>query len=228
MRKCVAVVGLALALAMVPGSASAAPIGLNQCALESSGLVQCDVFADYSNNGPSSLAGLEGFGGYLPGYTFLLRHAANLADGFQEEDVAHILVIHDNLFELFSNTVFNLGFGDAFSSASTGGSIDGVSPDLGQLAGCPPTLSGVPNLAGVGYCLTADLITVYTNWGIGGDGGQDIVRIFTALPEEENPPPGGGGDPAPVPEPATISLFALGGSAALASIRRRRRAALQS
>ena len=74
--------------------------------------------------------------------------------------------------------------------------------------------------------MTADLITVYANWGLGGEGGQDLVRIFTALPEDENPPTGGGGDPNPVPEPATLSLFALGGSAALASIRRRRRAAL--
>jgi hypothetical protein len=227
MRKFVAVVGLAFALAMVPGAASASPIGLNTCALDASGVVQCSIYADYTSNGPSSLAGIDGFGGYLPGYTFLLNQAANLADGFQEEDVAHILVIHDNLFELFSNTVFNLNFGDAFAAASGGGAIDGVSPSIGQLAGCPPIISGTPNLAGVGYCLTADLITVYTNWGTDDFGGQDIVSIFTALPEDQNPP-GGGGDPNPVPEPAKLSLFALGGSAALASIRRRRRAALQS
>jgi hypothetical protein len=226
MRKFVAVVGLALALAMVPGAASASPVGLNTCALDAAGVVQCSIFADYTSNGPSSLAGLDGFGGYLPGYTFLLNQAANLADGFQEEDVAHILIIHDNLFELFSNTVFNSsGFGDAFIAGTTGGAIDGASPSIGQLAGCPPNINGTPNLAGVGYCLTADLITVYTNWGTDDFGGQDVLSIFTALPEDQNPPDGG---PAPVPEPATLSLFALGGSAALASIRRRRRAALQA
>ena len=138
MRKFVAVVCLAFVLAMVPGTVSASPIGPNQCTVDSSGLGQCDIFADYTSNGPSLLGAVEGnLGSYLLGYTFLLRQAADLSDGFQASDVAHILVIHDNLFELFSNTVFNLDFGDAFAAASIGGAIDGISPTSASSPAAP-------------------------------------------------------------------------------------------
>lgn len=222
MRKLVVVVCAAFALAMVPGRASAGPIRPNQCTLTD--VVTCDLSADYETNGSSSVAGPAGLGGYLPGYTFLLSQTANLIDGFGKEDVAHILVIHDNLFELFSNTVFNFAFGDIFDAAGAGALIDGVSPSIGQVAGCPPVTTGVPNLGNVGYCTTADTINLVVNWGVGGEGGLDFLNLFTAIPVDENPT-GGPTDPNPVPEPGTISLFALGGSAALASIRRRRRAA---
>jgi PEP-CTERM motif len=223
MRKFVGVACLVLGLAAVPSVAAAGPIGTNGCGLNAGGVSVCDIYADFTGNGPSALGLAEGnLGSYLLGYTFLLNQTASLADGFQEEDVAHILVIHDNLFELFSNTVFNLGFGTIFNSASSGAAIDGLSPSIGQLAGCPPAPSGAPSLSGVGYCATADVVTVFATWGFGGDGGQDILNIRTGfVPDDTNPP-----DPAPVPEPGTLSLFVLGGSAAFASIRRRRREAI--
>jgi hypothetical protein len=221
MRKFVGVACLVLGIAAVPNVAAAGPIGTNACTVNSSGLAECDIFADFTGNGASILGLDEGnLGSYLLGYTFLLNQTANLSDGFQEEDVAHILVIHDSIFELFSNTAFNLAFGDIFDAASIGAAIDGLSPSIGQLAGCPPAPSGVPSLSGVGFCNTADIVTVLVNWGIGQDGGQDVLRINTGFaPEDPTDPP----DPTPVPEPGTLSLFVLGGSAALASIRRRRR-----
>jgi len=225
MRKFVTVTCLALGLAGVPAAASAAPIGTNLCAVDSAGLGVCDIFADYTGDGASGLGLLQGnLGSYLLGYTFLLNQTADLSDGFQNTDVAHILVIHDSLFELFSNTVFNSDFDDIFTAASTGAAIDGFSPSIGQLAGCPAIPSGVPNLGGVGYCTNADLVSVYANFGLSSDqGGQDLVRIHTAfLPGERDPPPPPP-DPAPVPEPATLTLVALGASGAWVSRRRRRR-----
>jgi len=224
MRKFVTVCCLALGLAAIPGIASAGPIGTNACAVDDAGLARCDIFADYTGSGSSRLGADEGnLGSYLQGYTFLLNLAADLTDGFDAEDVAHILVIHDGVFELFSNTVFNALFDDTFGKASTGAAIDGISPNVGQLAGCPAIPTGVPNLSGVGYCSTGDLVQVFVNWGIGQDGGLDELIIHTALPEINEPPGGDGTNP--VPEPGTLSLFALGGSAALASWRRRRRGA---
>jgi PEP-CTERM motif len=226
MRKLVAATCLAFCLTAIPGVASATPIGTNQCGVDAAGLGQCDIFADYTGRGASDLGLSEGnLGSYLLGYTFLLNQTADLSNGFQTGDVAHILVIHDSLFELFSNTVFDTLFDDIFSAASTGAAIDGLSPSVGQLAGCPPITSGVPNLAGVGYCTTADIVTVYTNWGTtSGEAGQDLLTIHTAFAPGEHEPPLPPG-PEPVPEPGTLSLLALGGSGALASLRRRRRAA---
>lgn len=223
MRRFAAVAFLVVGLAAAD-VASAAPIGTNACALDGvTGIGQCDIYADYTGDGASALGVLDGnLGGYLPGYTFLLNLNANLSDGFQEGDVAHILIVHDSLFELFSNTVFNSSFGDAFAAASNGAAIDGVSPSVGQLAGCPPVTSGVPNVQGVGYCTTADVVTAYVNWGIGGDAGTDVLNIHTAfLPGEHEPPPPPPDPTNPVPEPGTLYLVALGGSAVLASRRRR-------
>ena len=225
MRRLAAVAFLMVGLA-IADVASAAPIGTNACAPDATGTISvCDIYADYEGSTASVLGALDGnLGGYLLGYTFLLNLNADLSDGFQQTDVAHILVVHDDVFELFSNTVFNLDFDDAFAAASVGAAIDGQSPLSGQLAGCPPITSGVPNVQGVGYCATADVVNAFVNWAIDGAGGLDVLNIHTAfLPgehEHEEPPPDP--DPNPVPEPGTLSLLALGGSAALVSRRRRR------
>jgi hypothetical protein len=222
MRKLVVVTCLALGVAAIPGGATASPIGPNLCGLTSAGVAQCDIFADYTGTGASTLGLAEGnLGSYLLGYTFLLNQAADLSDGFDASDVAHILVIHDSLFELFSNTVFNSAFDSVFTAASTAAPIDGLSPSIGQFAGCPPTPAGVPNLGGVGYCATGDLVTLFASWGTSsGDGGNDLLTIHTAFgPDETEPPP----DPAPVPEPGTLSLLVIGGSGVVAALRRRRR-----
>jgi PEP-CTERM motif len=221
MRKFVTAAYLALGLTAIPAIASAAPIGVNACALDATGLGICDIFADYTSTGASSLGGAEGnLGSYLLGYTILLNESADLANGFQAADVAHILVIHDSVFELFSNTVFSDLFDLVFTAATSGAAIDGLSPSIGQLAGCPAVPSGVPNVGGVGYCATADVVSVFVNWGVGGEGGQDLLSIRTALPVVDEPPP----DPKSVPEPGTLTLLALGASCALASRRRRRNA----
>ena len=95
MRKFVTATCLALGLAAIPSIASADPIGPNGCALDDTGLARCDIFADYTGSGASSLGAADGnLGSYLLGYTFLLNLAADLTDGFQSADVAHILVIH--------------------------------------------------------------------------------------------------------------------------------------
>ena len=143
MRMFFGVALLALGLVAAPVVAGADPIGPNGCAGE---VVVCDIYADYDTAGASELDGLLGnLGGYLVGYTFLLNQAADLADGFQTDDVAHILVIHDSLFQLFSNTVFSTTFSNIFAAAIAGAAIDGTLPGAGQLAGCPPIPDGVPN-----------------------------------------------------------------------------------
>jgi hypothetical protein len=220
MRKLVTATCLAFGLMAIPGIASAAPIGINACALDETGLGVCDIFADYTGEGASTLGFAEGnLGSYLLGYTILLNENADLSNGFQAADVAHILVIHDGVFELFSNTVFNDLFDSVFGAATTGADIDGSSPSTGQLAGCPAVPGGVPNLNGVGYCTNADVVSVLVNWGEPGVGGQDVLSIHTALPVVEPPPP----PPSEsVPEPGTLALFALGASGAFASLRRRR------
>jgi hypothetical protein len=212
MRTFCGVAILALGLIAWPAASNAAPIGVSNCAGE---VVECNLFADYETAGASELGPLDGnLGGYLVGYTLLLNQAADLSDGFQAADVAHILVIHDALFQLFSNTVFSTTFSDIFAAATTAGAIDGVVPTNGQLAGCPEIPSGVPNLGGVGYCTTADIVTVFVNWGFpDGSGGGDLLNIHTALqPEVEPPPPP---PPTGVPEPATLSLFGLASASLL-------------
>ena len=217
MRKFGLVAFLTVGFAALAGSASAAPLGFNSCG-PNGDIWQCDIYADYSS-GASRLGTAEGnLGGYLVGYTFLLNLSANLSDGVQTDDVAHILVIYDSLFELFSNTVFNSGFGDMFNAALSGASIGGVSLADGQVAGCPPIDSGVPQLQGIGLCNTADLVTLFPNWADGfGGAGMDTLNIHSAfaLPS----------DPTPLPEPGILGLLALGGCAAAASRRRRARAA---
>ena len=216
MRKFAALVTVVFALMVVPGVASAAPVQPSSCAAGSL-FFECDIYADY-DDGVSTLGTADGnAGGYLVGYTFLLNAGADLTT-FGADDVAHILVIHDSLFELYSNIAASLVFSGVFNAASTGASIDGTTVTAGQTAGCPPIPSGVPTIGGVGYCTNADVVTVYPDFAAGGLGGNDLLRINTALPEDEQPPT------APVPEPGTLSLLAFGGSAAVGAIRRRRAA----
>ena len=216
MRKIAAVVGLVVGLAVVPRVADASPIGTNGCSLVG-GIAECDIYIDPDTSGSSDLGAGEGnLGGYLPGYLVVLNAAADLTT-FDVTDVAHILVIQDQLFQLFSNTAASLTFTNIFAAASQGLAIGGQPISSGQIAGCPPIPSGVPNFAGVGYCADADLITLNQSiaWADGfGGGGYDTLRIHTALPLEVNPT-----GPA-VPEPATLTLVGLGG--AVAAFRRRR------
>jgi hypothetical protein len=208
MRKLVLAFGVMLGLFAAPGVANAVPIGINACA-DGAPFYECDIYADY-DDGVSTLGGLEGnLGGYLVGYTFLLNAGADLTT-FEAGDVAHILVIHDSLFELFSNIAASFVFNSVFDSARTGADIDSTPVTAGQLAGCPPVPSGVPTIDGVGYCTSADVVTLYPNW----DGGNDLLRINTALSTETQP--------APVPEPGTLSLLVFGGSAVAAAVLRRR------
>lgn len=207
MRKLGAVLALTTALIAAPQIASAAPISPSSCAFNSDGVQECDLFADYAN-GLSELT--PTFGDYLPAYTLLLAATANLSDGLQESEVAHILVVHDQLFELFSNIATSFVFDAAFAAASTNSNIDGGPPT--QILGCPDG-GGVLQVNGVGYCGTADVVTLFPNWGDAFFGGADLLRIHTAQ--------SGTNPPNPVPEPGTFALFALGGTVA-AAIRRRR------
>jgi hypothetical protein len=214
MRTFCGVMVLAVGLVAWAVPSNAAPIGVNGCAQEpgEAGLFVCDLFADYTTTGASEV---NGGGGYLVGYTFLLNQTANLIDGFQAADVAHILVIHDALLQLFSNnTIIGSQFGSIFEAARTAAAIDDAIPTNGQLAGCPEIFTGVPNLAGVGYCATADTVTMLVDWGFSdGSAGADLLNIHTALqPDVEPPPPP---PPTGVPEPATLSLFGLASASLL-------------
>src|SRR5262245_50423600 len=117
MRKFAVMACLALGLVVEPRVASATPIGTNECADNGSGAIESDIFADF-DDGYSSLGASEGnLGGYLVGYTLLLNSGADLTT-FESSDVAHILIIHDSLFELISNTAFNIAqFANAFIAA---------------------------------------------------------------------------------------------------------------
>ena len=188
MRKFAAVIGVIIGLAVVPRVADASPIGTNGCALVG-GISECDIYIDPDVDGASELDGTVGnLGGYLPGYVLVLNALADLST-FEAADVAHILVIHDQLFQLFSNSAANFGFAGVFTAATTGANIDGQPISSGQIAGCPPVPSGVPQIDGVGYCFNQDLITLAQQIAFvdpfTGFGGNDTLRIHTALPNGE-------------------------------------------
>jgi hypothetical protein len=204
MRKFAAIAAVVFGLAAVPGVASAAPIGTNTCV--SGAPAECDLFADF-DDGLSELGPNEGnLGGYLSAYTFLLNASADLSDGLSSSEVAHILVVQTDLFQLYSNIAtllfsFDTIFTQAINSGATAGQVLGT-----------PTQNGVLEFNDVGYAINADLVTLFPVF----DFGQDLLRIHTALPTEQ--------EVTPVPEPGTLSLLAFGGSAAAAAIRRRRAA----
>jgi hypothetical protein len=204
MRKFAGIVAVVAALTVMPTVAGAAPIGTNVC----SEVEGCDLFADF-DDGLSALGSSDGnLGGYLTAYTYLLNASADLSDGLSASEVAHILVVQADVFQLYSNIAtllfsFNDIFNDAVASAATSQQVLGT-----------PEPSGVLDFEGVGYAANGDLVTLFPNF----DFGQDTLRIHTALAQEVEPPP-----TAPVPEPGTMSLLALGGAAA-AAVRRRRAA----
>src|SRR3954467_14520568 len=114
MRKFAAMVGVVIGLAVVPRVADASPIGTNGCALVN-GISECDLYVDADIDGSSDLGAADGnLGGYLPGYVVVLNAFADLTT-FEVADVAHILFIHDQLFQLFSNTAANFAFAGAFT-----------------------------------------------------------------------------------------------------------------
>jgi hypothetical protein len=216
MRKFAAVMCVALGLATLPNLAQAAPIGTNGCTF--TGIYECDIFVD-DVTGLSTLDATVLDPTWLVGYTFLLNAAADLSNGIQETDVAHALVFHRSLIQLFTPTVTNPSqFSQAIADALALKRIDNVELSLGQIVG-EPVSTGVNQLNGVGLFLTADSVTMLVNWGqdihtVGGL--PDLLTVHTALA------PGGPG-PNPVPEPGTLSLMLLGGGGAIASALRRRR-----
>jgi hypothetical protein len=217
MRKFAAVMCVALGLATLPNVAEAAPIGVNGCTTTL--IYECDIFVD-DVTGLSTLdaTGLNPNPDWLVGYTFLLNVAADLSDGIQETDVAHALVIHRNLVQLFTPTVTNPSqFSQAIANALALLAIDGVPLSDGQIVG-EPVPGGVTQLNGVGLFLTADLVSMAIAWGqdINNVGGFDLLNVHTATASS-------GPGPNPIPEPGMLSLMLLGGGGAIASALRRRR-----
>jgi hypothetical protein len=220
MRRFFGIALLAVGLAAVPALSHADPIGVNGCGGE---VFACDLFADYGTTGASELGAAAGnLGGYLVAYTLLLNQAADISDGVQVGDVAHILVIHDSLFQLFSNNnLVGSLFGSIFTAATSLSAIDGVGLAAGQVVGCPEIPNGVPSLGGVGLCGTADVVSLVVNWGFAdGSAGADILNIHTAFDVNEEPPPPP--PPTGVPEPGTLSLVGIGFGSLL--LRHRRKA----
>ena len=213
MRKVAAVMCLALGLALRPGAANAAPIGINSCALGATGY-ECDLFVD-DVTGVSTLDATALAPGWLVGYTFLLSVSANLADGIQENDVAHALVFHANAIELFTPIAGSSAFSTAVANALALAPIDGTALANGQIVGAPIP-GGVTQLNGVGLFNTAETIQMLSQiaWGLGPNdiGGYDSLTVHTGVALTD---PGTNA----VPEPGTLTLLAVGGMAAI--LRRR-------
>jgi hypothetical protein len=214
MRKLGAILAVTVALAAAPHVVSAAPILPPSCDYVvgpgPDPVYECDLFADY-DDGVSELGVADGnLGSFFPAYTLLLTSSADLSDGIDSNEVAHILRTEDQLFTLYSNlaTVFlSFNFSTILSNALA------FTATQMQVLGCD-TYNGVTSqtvaAGSIGYCQTSDVVTLYPNHAFG----NDILRINTALPIGTDPG-------APIPEPGTMGLVAFG-SAALAAIRRRR------
>ncbi len=214
MRKFTAVACLALGLT-IPNVATAAPIGPVGCV---AGLT-CDISIDDVTGYTllDNATAVLGFSpGWLVGYTFLLNAGANTADGIVASEVAQALVIGADSIELYTS-LFG-GFSTIVSNALGGVGIGGTSLSLGQIVGTP-VFDGVDQLNGVGTFVTAPVVTMAINWGDAAAGGADVLRVTTV----GNGPPTDPG-PAPVPEPGSITLLALGGALAFMTVRRRQRA----
>ena len=216
MHKLAAVTCLIVGLVMLPGAASASPLGANGCAMGATGF-ECDLFVD-DVTGHSILDATGLAPGWLVGYTFLLNVGADLADGIQAADVAHALVIHAGMIDLFtpivgSTALFSAAVADALALAD----IDGTPLGNGQIVGLPVS-GGVTQLNGVGLFNTAQTVSMLSQigWGdgAGGIGGYDSLTVHTGVAQIDD------SNPAPVPEPGTLSLVAIGGIAAM--VRRRR------
>jgi PEP-CTERM motif len=208
MRKLV-VACLVLGLAVIPGVAGAAPIGLNSCALGGTGY-ECDIFVD-DVTGVSTLDATALAPGWLVGYTFLLSVGANLSDGIQETDVAHALVFHSSLIDLITPIAGSSAFSNAVASALALAPIDGTALVNGQIVGFP-IVGGTSQLNGVGLFNSAETIQMLSQigWGTGPNdiGGYDSLTVHTGVALTEPPT-------TTVPEPGTLSLLALAGVASI-------------
>jgi hypothetical protein len=214
MQKLAAVTGLVVGLVMLPGAASASPLGANGCTLGATGF-ECDLFVD-DVTGHSTLDMSASAPGWLVGYTFLLNVGADLSDGIQASDVAHALVIHSGEIDLFTPIVGSTAFSTAVADALALAPIDSTALADGQIVGLAVP-GGVTQLNGVGLFNTAQTVAMLSQiaWGDGPNaiGGYDSLTVHTGVAQIDD-------NPTPVPEPGTLSLFALGGIGAL--VRRHR------
>ena len=221
-RKFTAAACVALGLTVVPGVASAAPIGPVGCV---DGL--CDISIDAVTGYTLLDANLPDFSpDWLVGYTFLLNSGANVADGINAAEVAQALVFHSGSIELF--TPLHSSFETVVSDALSGAPIDTTLLWAGQIVGEPIAVgsrrfnidcgseapAGV--ICGVGLFDTAPTVDMLNQIAYGdgeaGIGGYDSLTVHTVGPTQ------------PVPEPGSLSLLALGGASVFASAFRRRRA----
>jgi hypothetical protein len=207
MRTLVAVTCLVLSLSMMSGVAGAAPIGLNSCALGATGY-ECDLFVD-DVTGVSTLDATALAPGWLVGYTFLLTVGADLSDGIQETDIAHALVFHPNFIDLITPIAGSSAFSTAVANALALAPIDGTPLANGQIVGFPVP-GGTSQLNGVGLFNSAETVPMLSQiaWGSGPNdiGGYDSLTVHTGVALNE---------PTAVPEPGTLSLFALAGVASI-------------
>jgi PEP-CTERM motif len=220
MQRLAAVTGLVLGLAMMPGAVRANPIGTNGCTLGPTGY-ECDVFVD-DVTGHSTLDASALAPSWLVGYTFLLNVAADLSDGIQDTDVAHVVVFHSNFIDVFTPTVGSSAFSGAVANALALVAIDATPLVDGQIVGAPVG-GGVTQLNGVGLFNTADTVLMLSQiaWGPNANhiGGYDSLTVHTTIAQNANP--------APVPEPGTLSLFAVGAAVMASVVRRRQKQATQ-
>jgi len=205
MKKLAALTCLVFGLTMLPGVASASPLGTNGCTVGAAGEFDCDLFVD-DVTGHSTLDMSASAPGWLVGYTFLLNVGADLSDGIQESDVADAMVIHANSIDLYTPIVGSTLFSSVVADALALTDIDSTPLSDGQIVGLPVG-GGVTQLNGVGLFNTAQTVEMLSQiaWGGPGNiGGYDSLTVHTGVAQlDENP--------APVPEPGTLSLFAIGG-----------------
>jgi hypothetical protein len=205
MQKLAAVTALVIGLVILPGVVSASPLGINGCTTDATGANNCDIFVD-DVTGHSILDMSASNPSWLVGYTFLLNVGADLSDGIQESDVADALVIHNGEIDLYTPIVGSTLFSSIVADALALTPIDGTALSDGQIVGAPIS-SGTAQLNGVGLFNTAETVEMLSQiaWGSSGSvGGYDSLTVHTGVsPIDESP--------APVPEPGTLSLFAIGG-----------------
>jgi hypothetical protein len=211
MRKVMAVLTVVCGLTAFARPARATSIGT--CVVDGSGANICDIFEDPADETGTVAPAINP--GWLVGYAFLL----DAADPTQKANVSDVLVIHSDHIDLFSQGAaqFDSVYGDALAGAA----IDGTPIADGQVFGDTGAGPGGanrqfdPGNGAIGlFWETSNPVSGFLFFaipGVPGGGCCDTLNIHSDADFV------GGNE---VPEPATLSLVAIGG--AVAAYRRRR------
>jgi hypothetical protein len=211
MRKSIAVLTVLCGLSALASTAHATPIsGCTQN--PGTGQLTCDLYESDANGNPSEIGTVSpGFNaGWLVGYAFML----DAADPTQKANVSDVIIVHSDHIDLFSQGA-GAAFDTAYNAALAGAAIDGTAIATGQVFGDTGAGPGGANRQfnpGNGKIgLFWELSDPVVGLSFTADGFFDIINLHSDADFNRQ---------APVPEPATLSLVALGG--AVAAYRKRR------